>query len=43
MAHWPHVTGIKMGALQFGPSGGYVNDRKNGGGAYGILDTQIRF
>ena len=38
-----HVTGVKLGALQFGLSGGYVNDRKNGGGVYGILDTQIRF
>lgn len=38
-----HLTGIKMGALQFGVSGGYVRDRKNGGGGYGILDAQIRF
>lgn len=38
-----HVTGVKMGALQFGLSGGYVRDQKNGGGVYGILDTQIRF
>ena len=38
-----HVTGIKMGALQFGLSGGYVSDRKNGAGAYTILDAQIRF
>ena len=38
-----HLTGIKMGALQFGVSGGYVRDQKNGGGGYGILDAQIRF
>lgn len=38
-----HLTGVKFGALQFGISGGYVSDRRNGPGAYGILDTQVRF
>lgn len=38
-----HVTGIRFGALQFGLSGGYVNDRVRGSGIYGILDARITF
>ncbi len=38
-----HMTGFKVGTLQFGVSGGYVSDRKNGGGGYAILDGQVRF
>lgn len=38
-----HLTGAKLGALQFGISGGYVNDRRAGSGVYGILDARIGF
>ena len=38
-----HVTGVKLGALQIGVSGGFVSDRRNGRGAYGILDTRLQF
>lgn len=38
-----HITGIQFGALQFGLSGGYVNDRVRGSGIYGILDARITF
>ncbi len=38
-----HITGVKLGAVQVGVSGGYVSDRRNGAGAYGILDTRVQF
>jgi len=38
-----HLTGVKLGALQFGISGGYVNDRVRGAGVYGILDARLSF
>ncbi len=38
-----HLTGAKFGALQFGVSGGYVNDRRAGSGVYGILDARVGF
>lgn len=38
-----HVSGVKMGKLQFGVSGGYVKDRRAGSGIYGILDSRLVF
>ena len=38
-----HVTGVKLGAVQFGISGGYVSDRVRGTGYYGILDARVSF
>jgi len=38
-----HITGAKLGPLQFGLSGGYVSDRIRGKGAYAILDTRVVF
>jgi hypothetical protein len=38
-----HVTGIRIGALQFGGALGYLNDRVRGGGLYGTLDTRVTF
>jgi hypothetical protein len=38
-----HVTGFKLGAMQFGLSGGYMSQKDLGNGFYGILDTRITF
>jgi hypothetical protein len=38
-----HLTGVKLGAMQFGISGGYVNDKVRGAGFYGILDARVTF
>ena len=38
-----HLTGIRIGMLQFGIAGGYVNDRNEGNGAYGIVDARMGF
>lgn len=38
-----HLSGLKFGALLLGVSGGYLNDRVRGGGAYSILDTHLAF
>ena len=38
-----HVTGARLGPLQFGVSGGFLNDRVRGTGVYGILDARAAF
>lgn len=38
-----HVSGLRFGVLQMGVSGGYLQDRVRGSGAYGILDTRLAF
>jgi cellulose biosynthesis protein BcsS len=38
-----HVTGFRLGALQFGLSGGYVRDRVQKGGAYTTIDVRAAF
>ncbi len=38
-----HLTGARLGPMQFGVSGGYLNDRDQGSGAYGILDARVSF
>jgi len=38
-----HVTGARIGPMQVGLSGGYVNDRRAGHGAYGIFDARLGF
>ncbi len=38
-----HITGARLGPMQLGLSGGYVNDRRGGSGAYGILDARLGF
>lgn len=38
-----HITGVSFGPLQFGVSGGMLNDRVRGTGAYGILDARAAF
>jgi Cellulose biosynthesis protein BcsS len=38
-----HLTGARFGSLQFGISGGFLNDRLRGKGAYGILDMRVVF
>ena len=35
-----HATGLQLGGLQFGVSGGYQVDRSGKGGAYGSLDVR---
>jgi hypothetical protein len=35
-----HVTGLQMGGLQFGLSGGYEVDRQGKSGAYGVVDMR---
>ncbi len=37
------LSGIQLGPVQIGVSGGYVNDSSRGNGAYGILDTRLTF
>jgi hypothetical protein len=38
-----HMTGLKVGALQFGVSGGYVSQKERPHAFYGILDARITF
>jgi len=38
-----HVSGFKVGPLQFGVSGGYSNDRVRGSGGYGTFDARVTF
>jgi len=38
-----HLTGVPLGNLQFGVSGGYLKDETRGGGTYGILDMRMVF
>ena len=38
-----HITGASIGPLQFGVSGGILNDRVRGTGLYGILDARAAF
>lgn len=38
-----HVSGVNVGPVQLGVSGGYVNDRVRGPGAYGSLDMRLTF
>jgi hypothetical protein len=38
-----HITGFRVGSMQFGISGGYVKDYKTGSGAYGIVDARLGF
>lgn len=38
-----HLTGVSLGSLQFGVSGGYLKDQTRGSGGYGILDMRVVF
>ncbi len=38
-----HLSGVKLGAMQFGFALGYAFDRKNGNGLYAILDSRVTF
>jgi hypothetical protein len=38
-----HLTGLRMGPMQFGISGGYLDDKVRGHGGYGILDARLTF
>lgn len=38
-----HVTGVRMGMMQFGAALGFLNDRVRGGGLYGTLDSRVTF
>lgn len=38
-----HITGASIGPLQFGVSGGMLNDKVRGTGVYGILDARASF
>lgn len=38
-----HISGVKLGDLTFGFAAGYALDRKNGNGAYAILDSRVTF
>lgn len=38
-----HLTGLKLGPIQASISGGYLNDREQGHGAYGSLDLRAQF
>jgi hypothetical protein len=38
-----HLTGLRFGMMQFGISGGYLDDKVRGHGGYGILDARLTF
>jgi hypothetical protein len=38
-----HLSGLQLGLLQLGFSGGFLNDRVRGAGMYGILETRFTF
>jgi hypothetical protein len=38
-----HVSGLQLGAAQFGVSGGYLRDQVRGSGAYGIIESRLSF
>jgi hypothetical protein len=38
-----HLTGLRLGAMQFGISGGYLDDKIRGHGGYGIVDARLTF
>jgi hypothetical protein len=38
-----HVTGFRIGPVQFGLAGGLVQDAVRGGGAYATFDTRVAF
>jgi hypothetical protein len=38
-----HLSGVGMGPMQFGLSGGLVSDHSKGKGAYGQADARVRF
>ncbi len=38
-----HLTGLRLGMMQFGLSGGYLEDKVRGKGGYGILDARLTF
>jgi hypothetical protein len=38
-----HVTGVTLGALGLGVSGGFTSNRVTGSGAYGIVDARLGF
>jgi hypothetical protein len=38
-----HISGLRLGLLQLGFSGGFLNDRVRGAGMYGILETRFTF
>lgn len=38
-----HISGVQLGMLQVGVSGGYLRDRIRGSGAYGLLDARVGF
>ena len=38
-----HVSGFRIGPLQFGIAGGYMSDRIRGSGGYGTFDTRLTF
>jgi len=38
-----HVSGIKLGMVQLGVSGGFLSDQVRGTGGYGILETSSHF
>jgi hypothetical protein len=38
-----HITGARVGLLQFGVSAGFLNDKTRGNGGYGIIDSRLAF
>jgi hypothetical protein len=38
-----HLTGLRLGPMQFGISGGYLDDKIRGHGGYGLLDARLTF
>ncbi len=38
-----HLSGLRVGNVQLGVSGGFLDDEVRGAGAYGLLDTRFTF
>jgi hypothetical protein len=38
-----HLTGLRLGAVQLGISGGYARNQNNQGGGYGSLDARVLY
>lgn len=38
-----HVTGVRLGVMQFGAALGFLNDRVRGAGLYGTVDSRVTF
>ena len=38
-----HLTGLKIGGVQFGFAAGFARDRRHGNGAYATISSRVTF